>query len=240
MDSILEVLKEDNYRIGDCQAIGYDARDRNLKNLPNDYLHHLWLKLQGDRFNRRGDGNGYLQTLMCGMTDLSYPTMISYLGTRPLIIVGVWHDEDTFEEAGIGFPTVISTGKNGNSCFYGYGIFPSFWGDKRSETLGMLGLALTFHALNYSVLRGLRYSTNDLTRRWSSRFGFRDLCTLDKYLLKDGDLVSAVASELKREDFERYVERKLVEAYRNEHAEPTNPPATPSEADQKIISLFNE
>ena len=237
MKSILEALAHDQYRIGDCQAIGYDAREAKLSALPPDYLHYLWEKMQGDRFNRRGDGNGYLKTLFCGMTDLSYPTMISYLGTRPLIIVGVWHDEETFEEAGIGFPTVISTGKNGNSCFYGYGIFPSFWGDSRAETLGMLGLALTFHGLNYSILRGLRYSTNDLTRRWSSRFGFRDLCTLDMYMLQGGDLVSAVASELRREDFEKYVEQKLIQAYRDGLAKPDTP-ATPVDADARILSLF--
>jgi len=238
VNSILEALAADNYRIGDCQAIGYDAREAKLSALPQDYLHHLWSKLQGDRFNRRGEGNGFLKTLMCGMNDLSYTAMISYLGTRPLIIVGVWHDDETFEEAGIGFPTVISKGANGNSCFYGYGIFPAFWGDKRAETLGMLGLALTFHALNYSVLRGVRYASNDLTRRWSSRFGFRDLCTLEKYLLQDGDLVSAVASELRREDFEKYVQRKLVDAYRDGIQEPAKP-ETPSEADQRILSLFD-
>lgn len=237
MNSILEVLAADQYRMGDCQAIGYDAREVKLSSLPKDYLHHLWLKLQGDRFNRRGEGNGFLRTLMCGMSDLSYPAMISYLGTRPLIIVGVWHDDETFEEAGIGFPTVITTGKNGSSCFYGYGIFPSFWGDPRAETLGMLGLALTFHALNYSVLRGIRYSTNDLTSRWSSRFGFRDLCELPMYLLHNGDLVSAVASQLMREDFEKYVQRKLVDAYRDGIQEPAKPD-TPSEADQRILSLF--
>jgi hypothetical protein len=42
------------------------------------------------------------------------------------------------------------------------------------------------------------------------RFGFRDDGVVPKYMMKGDRLVSAVVSSCLREDFERYVEEKLV------------------------------
>lgn len=234
MESILETLKRDEYRIGNCQAVLYDRRKPDL---PQDYLYHLWQKMQGNRFNRRG-GDGILKTLFCGMPDVSFPTVMGYLGQRPIVVVGVWQDEETFDEAGIGFPVTITTGERERSCFYGYGIFPDYWGSRDSETLGMLGLALTFLDLKFCSLLGIRYADNDLTSRWSRRFGFQDVGTIDKYMVRNGELVSAVASQLSRERFEQYVERKLIQAYRDGQLQDSNPQSPTEAAEQRILSLF--
>ena len=56
-------------------------------------------------------------------------------------------------------------------------------------------------------------------------------------MLQNGDLVPAVASELRRADFEKYVQQKLIQAYRDGLAKPDTP-LLQTMPMPRILSLF--
>lgn len=225
--SILQAFKQDDYRIGDLQAIGYLRT--NTEMFPEGYLGRLYAKMKTGTSGKMG--RSYLQKLFCGMQDLSFDAIVPYLATRPICIMGVWRDgeidPDTgdpgpryFHEAGFIFPTVNCGAGDEKAAFAGYGFFRDFWGSEESKTLAMLGLSFFFVELGLCAIHGIRYDTNALTRNFLAPFGFQDTGTLKKHMLRDGKLVDGVASTLLREDFERYVENHLVEEFERAQALP--------------------
>lgn len=217
--SILETLKRHNYRIGRGQAIIYNKTKTDI--FSEGFLGELYFKFKGTRFSGRQENeNSILETMFCGMPDVSFNAIVPYLATRlPLVVAGVWQ-EKRFTPVGIGFPTVICGAALGQgdqrACFYGYGFLPEWWGSEEIEPLSMLALALTFQELNLLAIHGLRYDSNDLTARFTRRLGFKDVAKIPHYMLKRGKLVGATLSSLTREDFEAYVERALLQEFGDE------------------------
>lgn len=217
MSAILEILKRQDYRIGCGQAIIYNPK--KLPQLfPDGYLGDLYFKLKGSRFTgRQPNEDSILETLFCGMPNVSYDAIVPYLATRlPLVMVGVW-ESGRFHEAGFGFPTNLCGMPLGygdeRACFFGYGFFKDWWGKPEMEPLAMLGLALIFQELNCLAIHGMRYDSNDLTAKFSRRFGFRDVAHVSHYMLRRGKLVGTTVSTLLRTDFEAYVERVLLQEF---------------------------
>ena len=210
--SILDALKEDNYRIGDGQALDFKM---NRAMFPENYLATVYERLKGDMFSsKRPNGTGVLEMTFCGMQDLSFDAIVPYLASVPLAIMGVWNG-DTFHDAGFIFPVSFSKGAavGQRSTMAGYAFFREFWGSEYSEALAMLGIALIFSELSVEVIHGMRYRQNDSTMEFLKRFGFRDVGVHPLWMLRRGKLVDGVSSYCLRKDFESYVEQALVEGY---------------------------
>lgn len=206
--NVLQAFRQDEYRIGNFQAIGYLRTRTDV--FPEGYLGELYKQMKTGLSGKRGDS--WLRTLFCGMQDVSYDAIVSYLAGRQLVIMGEWVD-GKFEAAGFIFPTVSLGGGDQKAAFAGYGFFRKWWGTDDSEILAMLGLSFFFVELGLSCIHGMRYPDNGLTKNFLEPFGFKDVGRLPRYMLRNGKLVDGVASSLLREDFEGYVERKLVEEY---------------------------
>lgn len=196
--SIIEAIKQDGYQIGNCRMIQYSRNDQSV--LKAGFLGELYFALTQNRYSKRS-GMGTLESLFCGMQDLSYDAIVSYLAGRAVSVLGV-QDGDNFQMAGFFFPTVIMGAGTDRSCFGAYGFLPRWWGSEEQEVLTAIGLAALFSELNLLSVLGVRYSDNELTAKFMSRFGFRDCGTLPHYLAKRGKLVSATVSELSRDRFE--------------------------------------
>lgn len=212
-DSILNVLKEDCYRINDCQILLYDRTRVDV--FPEGYLSKLYKLAQ---LSGRRSQFGILPNLFCGMPDLSHDAITTYLASRPIIVPVIWSGE-TFLEAGFGFPTTVPmlgnrTGPD-RAAFMGYGLFKGVWGLPEATILGMLGLTYFFLEFDLGAIHGLRYAENALTARFTHQFGFKDNGFIPRYMLRDGRLVGAVSSTLLVEHFESYVEHKLVELWKS-------------------------
>jgi len=212
MPSLINAFKEDAYRIGPAQAILYD-RSR-LAIFPEGFVGSLYDSIKGSRFStRREDSLDTLTALFCGFTDLSWDSVTLFLLQRPLITVGVW-DGDQYEVAGFGFPTDKPVGQPGDRMIFGgYCIFSKWWGKPEAEALTMLGLCAMFGEWELKAIHGVRYPGNNLTARFMRKFGFKDMGQIDDYMLRNGKLGPAIASSLKRETFEQYLERTLSEYY---------------------------
>lgn len=213
-ESILNVLREDNYRVGNCQVILYDRKRIDV--FPEGYISQLYqlCKLSGHH-----NKLGILPNLFCGLPDLSHDPITCYLANRPILVPVIWTDPDRFLSAGLAFPTTVPvlgtrSGQH-RSVFMGYGLFRGVWGKPEAEILGMLGLAYFFLEYDTTAIHGLRYADNALTARFTHQFGFKDNGSIPRYLLRDGELVTGVSSTLLIEDFEQYVEKKLVELFQH-------------------------
>lgn len=210
-ESILNVLQQDEYRIGNCQVLLYDRRRTTF---PEGYLSQLYqlCKLSGHR-----NKMGILPTLFCGMADLSHDAITCYLANRPVLVPVLWSSPTQFLAAGIAFPTTVPVmglpTSQDKAIFAGYGMFKGVWGTPEAEILGMLGLAYFFLSYDVTAIHGLRYADNALTARFTHQFGFKDNGSIPRYMLRNGELVTGISSTLLIEDFEQYVERKLVELF---------------------------
>jgi hypothetical protein len=240
--SILEVFKEDQYRIGSLQVIPYDRKRDGL--FHEGYIGDLYFRMKGDRFHQtKADkriGTGVLENLFCGMSDVSYDAIVPYLAARPLLIFGEWveHEDspEDFEPAGLMFPvTTIGSANTERSVFVGYTMFRPYWGKPEAEVLGMLGLAYFFVELNVQAVLGVRYDSNSLTARFAGKYGVTDVGWIPKYMVRHGKLVGAVVSALLKEDFEKYVERQLLEAFQNGRV---TPDPVPDDSDQDELPLL--
>lgn len=201
----LDTIKENNYRIGDCQAIRYDRNNTAL--FSPGYLGHLYglCSMSG----RRND-KSFLDAVFGNNPMSHFDAIVPFLASRPLIILGIW-EGDKFHEAGFAFPAIFcGTAQTEASAFCGYGMLKHVWGTPEEDTLAILGLAMLFCELNLVAIHGTRFVENTLTARFMSRFGFRDIGTLPHYQLKDGKLVPTVLSTLSREEFEKFVETHVV------------------------------
>lgn len=211
MSSLIEAFKDDNYRVGNAQAIQYNRERTTI--FPEGFLASLYLQLKGDRFStHRENGTGILQTLFCGMSDVSFESIVSYLFTKPIMVTGVWNG-DEFEPAGFGFPVTVTAAGDERMAFCGYTLFRKWWGTEDAEGLAMLGLCAMFGEWKLKAIHGIRYTTNDLTAKFMSRFGFQDIGRIERYMLRNGKLVPAIVSSLMVEEFEQYLQKVLLDTY---------------------------
>ena len=202
---ILKAIKDDHYRIGDLQAIEYHRTNTQI--FKPGFLGDLYFMLKGNRYNRR-DGDGILEALFCGMKDLSYDAIVSYLAGRPIIVLGIWQGV-TFNPAGFCFPTTVMGEGDQKAAFAGYGFQRKWWGSDEQEVLAALGISVLFSELSLLSLHGMRYAENAQTAKFMQRFGFRDVGTIPHYMLRRGKLVDGVVSTLSRERFEEVLARML-------------------------------
>lgn len=209
--NLLEAIKLDNYKIGPCQAIIYNRKETAI--FKEGFLGELYWMFRGERYSTR-DGYGILNALFCGMQDLSFDSIVAYLSTRPLCILGVW-EEDEFKVAGICFPAVTIGAGDGNpkAAFAGYGYVRWAWGHEHLETLTLLGIAILFQELDILSLHGMRYASNDLTAKLMGKFGFKDVGTIPNYMMRGKELVAGTVSTLSRETFEENVGQRMLAAY---------------------------
>lgn len=203
---LIKAFKDDHYRIGNLQAIEYHRTNTSV--FKPGFLGDLYFMLKGNRYSKRS-GDGILEVLFCGMKDLSYDAIVSYLASRPLICLGVWGEDNSFELAGFCFPTTIIGEGDQKAAFAGYGFLPKFWGTEEQEVLAALGIAVLFSELALLSLHGIRYSGNDLTAKFMERFGFRDVGTIPHYMMRRGKLVEGVVSTLSRDRFEEALAEML-------------------------------
>jgi RimJ/RimL family protein N-acetyltransferase len=214
--SILESLKLDKYRWGNCQAIVYDRRKTDL--FPPGFLSNLYFSFLGNRYNSR-PGTGILEVLLCGFSDLSHDSVVQFFMRTPLVILGVW-DSDKFEAAGCCFPTImIGAGEEERACYCGYGYQRKWWGSAEQEVLTLLGLSILFQEMNLQAIHGVRFEENDLTAKYMQRFGFKDVTVMPAQMTRNGKLVPGVVSTLPRSVFESVVEKMVLEAYRAKKSE---------------------
>ena len=211
-DSVLLALKEDGYRIGNCQVVLYD---RKRVDVFPAVICPSYATLQ--RIRPSQSKLGILPNLFCGMQDLSHDAITTYLANRPVLVLGIWTSAEEFLECGMAFPSTLPVTGNPTgperSMFAGYGFF-RLWGQPEAEILGMVGLAYFFNEFQVTAIHGLRYRENGLTARFVGQFGFKDNGFIPRYMMQDGKLVGAVCSTLLIEDFENYVGRKLLELYK--------------------------
>ena len=216
MSDVLSILKSEGYKWGDCQVLRYDPKRPDI--FPEGYVSSLYWAARGDTTTAHGRKQAsILPSLFCGMSNLSHDSITTYLLTLPLLIPVLWSSPTSFIPVGIGFPTLFQPPLNipvepgQRMAFAGYGFFHPFWGDPHLPTLAMLGLAYIFQEFGLSAIHGIRYTGNRLTARFMAQFGFTQTGAVPRYQLEHGVLVPGVVSSLMREDFERYVEHKLLE-----------------------------
>ena len=209
MPSLINAFREDQYKIGDAQAIIYDRK--RVEVFPEGFLASVYLRLKGDRYHN-SDGNGVLEALFCGMTDFSFDAIVAYLARLPIVVMGVWND-DEFEPAGIAFPSAFTKLDEEAMAFCGYTLFRKWWGTEEATALGMLGLCAMFGEWKLKVIHGMRYVDNHLTARFIRQYGFRDVGQIERYMLRRGKLAPAIVSSLMVEDFELYLQRALIDHY---------------------------
>jgi RimJ/RimL family protein N-acetyltransferase len=206
--SLIQALKEDEYKWGNLQSIPYSPQNPAFK---EDFLHDLYFQFRGSRFHKTRPGNNILEVLFCGMQDVSYNAITSYLAKTPLCIMGIWQDDGTFRTAGIHFTPVKTGGMDGEAmCISGYGFLKEFWGSEEMETLTVLGIAQIFGELNVKQIHGIRYTTNEFTARYMARFGFHDLCTIPNWMMRNGKLVDGVLSTLSRNEYESNLLQRVL------------------------------
>lgn len=199
MGVAINAFKDDNFRLGDLQVITYDRKRTDI--FTPDYLGTLYSECAR---------SGTLQNTFCGMSDLSYATIFSYLASRPVTLMVKWISDTQFVEAGFLFPTVVNGVSPEKAVFCGYTGFRTFWGTRELDILGMLALASFFVSNNAVVLHGLRYDINDRSSRYLEQYGFVDTGFVPRYMLRDGKLVSTIVSSLLIEEFEEKVAERLI------------------------------
>lgn len=221
---VLAALQEDKYRFGDLQCVRYVKSD-----FPDDYLGHLYNRC---RESKRRSGNGILDVLFGGNPASDFPSIVTYLASRPaLLIIGKWTD-GKFREMGFAFNTVSVGGPNTEkSLIAGYGFFREVWGTEDQKILAMLGLAYFFKEFDLQAVIGNRYKENFLTAKFMEQFGFKNCGEVPRFQLKGTKLVPMLVSALLREDFEEYVKGFLVEQYRASKPEPAHETLTIVEVD---------
>src|SRR5579863_872882 len=212
----LDGLQEDQYRFGNLQAIRYDRYNTDL--FPEGFLGQLYFL---SKASRRRSGNGILDTLFGGNPESTFDAIVSYLAARPLVVLVEWQEDGSFKPAGYGFVAIVcGNDKTEKAAFCGYGLFKDWWGKDEGRILTMLGLSLFFKELNLLAIHGVRYKENVLTKRFTEQFGFRQIGEIPYYNVSGTKLVPGVVSTLLRTDFERYVERFLLDAFPSAAASP--------------------
>jgi RimJ/RimL family protein N-acetyltransferase len=205
--SILQAFAEDGYRVGDFAAIRYDKARTEI--FPEGWIGEVYFRLKGGMYNRKSKTDSILEKTFCGIIDLSYDNIVSYLSKLPIIAMGKW-DDKKFTIYGLAFVTTMIGNETHRTATAGYVFYPEAWGNKDIELVMLLGLSLLFGAFNLESVHGVRGIENRLTAKFVERFGFKDDGVIPSWMMKRGRLVPAVISSCLREDFEQYVEEKLI------------------------------
>ena len=225
MGIALDGLREDNYRLGDLQALRYDP---NKAPFHDGYLAQVYFQCKK---------SGILRVLFGENPPNTFDGIVSYLAARPVIGLGRWaiveEEIRSFDLCGFAFPIVTIGNKSPElAMFAGYGFFKRVWGTEDQKILAMLGLAYLFNEFEVKAIHGTRFEDNVLTARFMEKFGFKTIGTIPNYQIRDGVLCSAVVSSCDRDDFERILERELVSLFRPEEAIP-EAPQVPVENEKK-------
>jgi hypothetical protein len=228
----LTLLASACYQWGDCQVIRYDSTRTELFPGPS-FLVDLY-----ERCRTAGGGKlgplGILPALFCSMKDLSCEAIVGYLQRCPVIVLGEWrarpckHPErysaddprpTYFHSLGFAFvcadPIIAAPHlqpSNRNAIFAGYGFFDDAWRTPQQTVCMYLGIAFLLQEFRLAAIHGVRYADNHLTRRFASKFGFRDIGTIPNYLYRQstGDLAAGTVSTLSRQDFSDLIRRVLI------------------------------
>lgn len=204
--SILDVFREDQFRLGDCQVIPYDRRKIDV--FGTGYLSHLYAEML--KSNPRSP-YGILPNVFCGVVDLSMDAICAYLHTKPIALLCIWDSSSQFTPVGFCWPTQIVSTPVANSAFCGFTMFKQIWGTPECTVLGMLGIAYLFVTHKLRTINGQRYSSNRLAARWMKMYGERVCGTIPDLLrTHKGTLESCEISSLSRADFEQFVRRQLL------------------------------
>jgi len=199
MGEVLDLLKSEGYRWGDCQVLRYDPKRPDV--FPPPYISQLYFLSQQ---SGRRSSLGVLPELFCGMTDISHDTIVAYLTGRPLLILAQWESPSIFHPLGYAFPVTTAGVEDQKMAFIGYTFFRSAWGKPEVLTLTLLGLAYFFKEFGLLAVHGSRYATNDKSAHLIKQVGFRDVGRVPRYMLdRQGKLVDMIVSSLLIEDFER-------------------------------------
>lgn len=209
--STLASLRDDNYRLGNCQAIMYDPNRTDI--FETGFLGRFYnLCLESGRRTP----TSLLDTVFAGNPASTFDAIVSYLASHPVVILGVWAGE-TFKPQGAAFLQIFcGIQPPERAAFCGYVFLRDIWGTEELDTLGMLGLAMLFEQFGLKAIHGIRYRQNLLTRKFTEKFGFRQVGEIPDYQLKQGKLESGIVSTLLRTDFEKYVEQPMAAKYRAE------------------------
>jgi len=141
--------------------------------------------------------------LFCGMRDLSLESVVGYLNSVKLVILGEWRPSaiaPRFHPLGFCFLASLTEGKTASAGFGAYAFFEEAWRTPQQTVLTFLGISYLIYEGNLASLHGIRYSDNKLTARWMAKFGFRDLATVPNSILRSatGELTESVVSTLSR------------------------------------------
>lgn len=205
-DSILEVFKTDNWRMGDVSVVEYDRKRGDV--FGDHYLFYLYQQCLKSRPNVKG---GILPDLFCGFADISADAVCAYLANKPVILLCVHTSPTEFTPAGFAWPTELIKSPLANSAFCAFTLFKPYWGTPESTVLGMLGIAYLFTKYSLRTIMGQRLESNVLAGRWMRTFGASDVGTIPDLLrTPDGGLAGCTVSALARTDFEVYCAKQIL------------------------------
>lgn len=208
-ESMLDVFREDGFRLGDVAVIEYDRRRVDIYG--TNYIHYLYKR---SLESRPTDPYGTLPFTYCGLTDLSFDAICAYHANKsltcPIILLCVYESPSMFTPLGYCFVTEHIKTPNCNSAFAAFSFFREAWGTPEQTVLGMLGLAYLFTHYSLTCVLGQRYSTNGLAARYMRQYGAVDCGTIPHLLrTHTGGLESCTVSALTRVDFEKYVTEQI-------------------------------
>jgi RimJ/RimL family protein N-acetyltransferase len=212
MGEVLDLLKEEGYKVGNLQVLRYDPKRIDV--FPPPYLSKLYFLAQN---SGRRSKQGIIPELFCGMMDISHDTIIAYLTNRPLIVLVEWDSPSSFHPLGFAFPSTTAGAGDQKMAFLAYGFFMDAWGKPSVLTLTLLGLAYFFREFGLLAIHGSRYADNARSARLIRQVGFHDVGQVPRYMLKNGKLVDMIVSSLLVEEFEQ-VALPLLESITNANA----------------------
>lgn len=209
-ESILDVFREDGFRLGDVAVIEYDRKRVDIYG--TNYTHYLYKR---SLESRPTDPYGTLPMTYCGFTDLSYDAICAYHANKsltcPIILLCVYESPTVFTPLGYCFITEHIKTPNCNSAFAAFSFFREAWGTPEQTVLGMLGLAYLFTHYDLTAIHGQRYADNRLAARFMSQYGAKDCGTVPHLLrTRKGGLEPCTVSSLLRTDFELYCAREIL------------------------------
>lgn len=241
LSASLQYMRDSAYRWGQCQAILYDQAREEL--FPRPFLSTLYSRCAASGRAKFG----IIEPLFCGQRNLSHDTIVAYLSTVPLVVLGEWREryngsyelgsggeipasgEPYFHSLGFCFPALMPNlaaaehqpNASPNSLFGAYAFFQEAWRSPQQIVLTYLGLSFLFCEFRAAAIHGVRYQSNHLTARWMRNFGFRDLSpALPSYLYRasTGQLEPGVISYCLRSDFADLLRNVLLQSQRDDSA----------------------
>jgi hypothetical protein len=200
---ILDDFKSEKYRIGDLQVLPYHRHDPFWG---ESYLSDLYFALGAGR--RSSFRRENLQMLLCGTSDLSLPSVLSFFAKQNLVVMGKW-ENGVFRTAGACWVGQVA-GTKEKSGFGAYAFLRWSWGTYDQQVMVMLGVAYLFNELDLCYIHAQRYADNHVSKRFLDKIGFKDVGVVPKLLPRNDALIDGVVSSLSREDFERNCMQRIL------------------------------